>query len=527
MVNCVMNASSKTKNQYEKIIKMLEEQLAHSNQQNKKLSKQVEALTDQVRQLTKLIYGSKTEKSRYNAPDGQTSLFDDDPSFNHSEHTEEQSQQTISYSVVRKVSKKKRNDSLRDDIEIESVHYHPENTICDCCHHQMKEIGSKVIREEAKFIPAKMMKVQHIEHAYECKNCKTDESKAAQIKRGKAPQPAIQRSLASPSVLAKVIYDKFSLYLPLYRQVKEWERYGLNTNDKNLSNWVIRTATDWLLPIYNRMKILLMKKSIMHVDETYGQIIYRSDGKSGQSNAYNWVYRSVPCQGPPIVLFQSSLSRARSVLEDFIDNFSGTIICDGYSAYDNIENVNFANCWAHVRRYWLKANSKNGQIGVKFCDELFQLERQFKHLSPSKRRKRRKKYSKPIVDKFLDWVEKSPFYGKTALAKAADYTLNRINGLKAFLTDGRIEIHNNPAENAIRPNVIGRKNWLFSVSESGAKANAVCLSIAETAKANGIDFYRYLVKVLTDLPSMEIYQKPEIIDQYLPWSKMIQMECGK
>lgn len=516
-----------------KLIKLLEEQLAFSNQQNRELSKkleqstkQVEALTEQIRQLTKLIYGSKTEKSRYNPPDGQTSLFEDDPSFNHSEHTEEQSQQTISYSVVRRVSKKKRNDSLRNDVEVELIHHHPENTICDCCHHQMKEIGSKVVREEAKFIPAKMMRVQHIEHAYECKNCKTDESKAAQIKRGKAPQPAIQRSLASPSVLAKVIYDKFSLYLPLYRQVKEWERHGLETNDKNLSNWVIRTAHDWLFPLYNRMKTILMSKSIMHVDETYGQIIKRSDGKSGQSNAYNWVYRSVPCQGPPIVLFQSSLSRARAVLEGFIDNFSGTIICDGYSAYDKIKNVNFANCWAHVRRYWLKANSKNGQIGVKFCDDLFQLERQFKHLSPSKRRKKRLKYSKPIVDKFLDWVKKSPFYGKTALAKAADYTLNRVDGLKAFLTDGRIEIHNNPAENAIRPNVIGRKNWLFSVSESGAKANAICLSIAETAKANGIDFYRYLVKILTDLPNMEIYRNPEIIDHYMPWSKMIQIECG-
>ena len=92
------------------------------------------------------------------------------------------------------------------------------------------------------------------------------------------------------------------------------------------------------------------------------------------------------------------------------------------------------------------------------------------------------------LKKFLDWVEKSPFYGKNALAKAAEYTLNRANGLKAFLMDGRIEIDNNPAENAIRPNVIGRKNWLFSVSEAGAKANAICLSIAETAKSKRCGF---------------------------------------
>ena len=521
------NTSSTNENQYEKLIRMLEEQLAHSNQQNQDLSKQIGVLTEQVRHLTKLLYGAKTEKSKYNAPDGQGSLFDDDPSFNESEHTEEQSQQTISYTVVRKIQKKKRNDSLSDNVEVEEIHHHPENTHCDCCQGKMIEIGNTIVREEAEFIPARMKKIQHYEHAYECKKCKSNTFQKAQIKRGKAPQPPIQRSIAGPSVLAKVMYDKFSQYLPLYRQVKEWDRYGLNTNDKNLSNWVIRASHDWLLPIYDHMKHLMMTKSLLHVDETYGQIINRSDGKPGQTNAYNWVARSVPCQGPPMTIFHSALSRARSVLENFIEGFSGTIICDGYSAYDKLEGVTFANCWAHCRRYWLKADSKNGRIGVRYCDELYRLERKFKQLSPSKRRKKRQTYSKPIVDKFFEWVETSPFYGKNALAKAAEYTLNRANGLKAFLNDGRIEIDNNPAENAIRPNVLGRKNWLFSVSEAGAKANAICLSIAETAKSNGIDFYEYLKKLLTDLPNHGIHQNPEVLEQYMPWSKIIQGECSK
>jgi len=137
------------------------------------------------------------------------------------------------------------------------------------------------------------------------------------------------------------------------------------------------------------------------------------------------------------------------------------------------------------------------------------------------------KYSKPIVDEFFQWVDVSPFFGKSALAKAADYTLNRTDGLKAFLYDGRIEIDNNPAENAIRPNVIGRKNWIHSVSEAGARANAICLSLAETAKSNGIDFYEYIKKLLTDLPNLNIHQNPEVLDQYLPWSKIIRTTCSK
>lgn len=141
----MVNASSKNENQNEKLIRLLEEQLALSNQQNKDLSKQIEALTEQVRHLTKLLYGSKTEKSKYNVPDGQGSLFDDDPSFSEYEHTEEQSQQLISYTVVRKIRKKKRNDSLQENIEIEAIHHHPENTICDCCQGQMSEIGSSIV----------------------------------------------------------------------------------------------------------------------------------------------------------------------------------------------------------------------------------------------------------------------------------------------------------------------------------------------------------------------------------------------
>lgn len=373
MVNQV-NTSSENVKQTEHVIRLLEEQLAQANQQNKDSAKQIDVLTEQVRQLTKLLYGSKTEKSKYHIPDGQASLFDDDPSFSIPEHTEEKSQQTITYTVVRKIQTKKRNDSLRDNIETEMVHHHPDNIICDCCQHHMVEIGSTLAREEAAFIPAKMVKVQHIEHAYECRNCKGDTCRQAQIKRGKAPKSAIQRSLASPSLLAKVIYDKFVQYIPLYRQVKEWARYGLETNDKNLSNWVIRVAIDWLLPVYKRMKARLMAKSILHVDETYAQIINHSDGKTGQANAYNWVYRSVPSQGPMIILFDSALSRARAVLERFTEGYKGTIICDGYSAYGKLKDVTFANCWAHVRRYWLKADSKNGRIGVQYCDKLYQLE---------------------------------------------------------------------------------------------------------------------------------------------------------
>lgn len=136
-------------------------------------------------------------------------------------------------------------------------------------------------------------------------------------------------------------------------------------------------------------------------------------------------------------------------------------------------------------------------------------------------------YARKIIWKFFGWLERLPFFGKNALATATEYTLNRKEELKAFLYNGQIEIDNNPAENAIRLTVIGRKNWLFSVSEAGAKANAICLSLAETAKENGVDFYQYLVKLLTDLPNLPIHQQPELLQEYMPWSKSIQATCTK
>lgn len=162
-----------------------------------------------------------------------------------------------------------------------------------------------------------------------------------------------------------------------------------------------------------------------------------------------------------------------------------------------------------------------------YCDQLYRLERKFKNFKPGKRRKARLKYSKPIVEEFLKWIDASPFFGKSTIATAAEYTLKRTEELKAFLFDGRIEIDNNPVENAIRPNVIGRKNWLFSVSEARARANAICLSLAETAKANGIDYYQYLVKLFTDLPNLPIHQQPNILKDYMPWSKNIQARCAR
>lgn len=262
----------KNKDSQDKLIRLLEEQLAFTKEQNKQLTNQIDVLTEQVRQLTKMIYGSRSEKSKYQAPDGQCSLFEDDPSFNEPEHTGDQSEDTITYAVTRAKKKKKRNDVFAAWTETEEIHHHPAALTCACCENELYEIGAVVVREEAKLIPAKIIRVQHIEHAYECKQCKKDIEKNASIVRGKAPRAVIPRSIVGPELMARIITDKYTRYLPLYRQVDELKRLGLETNDKNLSNWVIRVAEDWLLPVVNQIKTVLLLRSHMHVDETGAQL---------------------------------------------------------------------------------------------------------------------------------------------------------------------------------------------------------------------------------------------------------------
>lgn len=262
-------------NQSDKMVRLLEEQLAFFKLQNQELSKQnqqliqqIENLTEQISQLRKLMYGARSEKSKYQAPDGQCSLFEDDPSFNEPEQTGEKSEDTVTYSVTRAKKKKKRNDVFAPGTEIEEVHHHPAQLTCACCQSDLQEIGSTLIREEAKLIPAKLICVQHISHAYECKQCKKDPNKNAFIRSGEAPKAVIPRSIVSPSLIARIMTDKYTRYLPLYRQVEELKRLGLETNDKNLSNWVIRAAEDWLAPIYEAMKVILLLRSNLHADET-------------------------------------------------------------------------------------------------------------------------------------------------------------------------------------------------------------------------------------------------------------------
>lgn len=439
-------------------------------------------LSNQVANLTKMLFGSRSEKTRY-------------------------SQEEIPQN------------------QTEEYHHRLEEPVCLCCNGEMKELGTKD-RSEVKLIPAKLVRCRHIVHRYECRNCK--KSGTNQIRVAPSPKRALPGSIASPSMITEAVYMKFTQFVPLERQLKDWQRLGLTLHSRTLNEWVNKVAEDWLAPIYQELKKQLLAKTILAVDETPSRILRRSDGKSGRSKSQNWVYRTIEGATHPITLFDSTLTRSRDELRKFLGNWLGLILCDGYSVYRQLPG----HCWAHARRKWVealelggKASSPAVRLGKMVCDALFRMERDWQEMPIMARDQLRQKFARPLLEDFYRWLETQFAAPKSALDKAITYCLNQKAGLLKFLEVPALPIHNNGAENAIRPLTLGKKNWLFSTSEAGGKANAIYLSLVETCKANHIDFRQYLEKLLIELPEVDLIQEPEKINNYLPWSLAIIESC--
>jgi prophage antirepressor-like protein len=243
--------------------------------------------------------------------------------------------------------------------------------------------------------------------------------------------------------------------------------------------------------------------------------------------------RTSGCEAHQIILFKYDPSRSKATLEGIIDGFSyGFIQSDGYSSYQHLKTIIDVGCWGHVRRYFtdvLKAMPENKKKtciaaeGVRRIDELFKLEKEFKNLTPEERYLARLEQSKPKAKEFFEWVKDCNVLPKTATGSAITYAKNQKEYLMNVFLDGRLELSNNLAENAIRPFVIGRKNWLFANTPNGADASAISYSIVETAKANGLIPYEYINYVLTRMSSRDF--TTSMIPDLFPWSDSIPENC--
>lgn len=335
--------------------------------------------------------------------------------------------------------------------------------------------------------------------------------------------PLISRSLASASLVANIVANKFELALPLDRQRHALSELGLVVSETTICNWVTDGAK-WVTNLSDHLLTMLKSQTHVHGDETPIQVL-REPGKSPTSKSYLWLMRSIEQAEQPIIHFHYAPSRSEAVATKLYTGFSGTLLCDGYSGYD------CAGCWAHCRRKFFEA--KNGaesrqsrsQEIVSIIDQMFGLEAQLKDLKPSERLTQRRGLIQPLFDQFWSLVENTQAMPKTKLGRAITYAVNQRNALGKFLNDPQIALSNNIAERSIKHTVIGRKNWLFSTSQKGAKANAVFLGLCETAKANGLNVRKYLVLLFEKLPQLGEFPTNDELEAYLPWNLEVQRRC--
>ena len=362
----------------------------------------------------------------------------------------------------------------------------------------------------------------------------------------KADRPAdlLRNSIVTPSLAAAIMNAKYTNSVPLYRLEQEFQRNDICISRQTMANWMIRLSERFLSLVYDRMHSHLCNMDVIQADETPVEVT--KDGRKAGSQSYMWVYRSGQYQkDTPVILYEYQKTRNATHPKAFLKDFSGTLVCDGYQVYHKLEdegtNIRVSGCWSHVRRSFYnvvkcakgpekeRVKKTLAYKALKQISGIYHLEGTLEKLSAEERQNRRQLVVKPLVGAFFAWVKehKDEVLPESETGKGFTYCLNQEKYLRAFLEDGNIPIDNNASERAIRSFVIGKKNWKLIDTIHGAQASAIMYSLVETAKANNLKIYEYLMYLLEEIPQHMDDTSLDFVDDLLPWSEKIPEACRK
>ncbi|MBN2866078.1 MAG: IS66 family transposase, partial [Thiotrichales bacterium] len=380
----------------------------------------------------------------------------------------------------------------------------PAGETCECGA-LFKAIGEEV-SEQLEIIPAKIIVRQLVRKKYACPCCEGD------LKLAPMPKQPIPKSIAGPRLLAYITTAKYQDALPLYRQENAFKRLGVELSRQTMANWMVKTA-ELCQPLYNLLQDHLLESGYVHMDETRVQVLNETD-KTPESQSYMWVRKTGDAH-KPVVLFDYAPNRKAQTAIDLLPEFTGYLQTDDYAGYHKIgstKHITHLGCWAHARRKFMDAKkvlpkNKTGKadMAINLIQKLYRIEQQVKNQPPNQRLEARQTHSLPVLTQLKTWLDNSlnNTLPKSKLGEALSYLAKNWDKLTVYITDGRLNIDNNPVENAIRPFAIGRKNWLFSNSVKGVKASAMLYSLIETAKANDLEPQAYLTQLFTELPNCQ------------------------
>ena len=512
-------------------IRTLQETISSMREREAAMQAERDNLKEQVDYLTEKLFGKSSEK-RLDIP-GQLSLFNE----------AEQEQDPASFAeeereaVTEKPEKPRKQKSSMNEkfagvpVEKVLVDLPEEEKVCAECGTPLEKIGEEFLKQEFHFVPARGKIIQYYSVNYKCPAC-SELNELPEIIKGKDGHPHMIHGMASASTVAWVMYQKYVNCIPLYRQEADFRtQLGVEIGRTTMANWIISNATDFFTPMFDFFHRTLLKRVFLMADETPVQVLKEPDRRA-QTKSYMWIFRTGEDTGPPVILYHYSETRAGDTAADFLEDFDGYLMCDGYSGYNKVKKAKRTCCWAHVRRYLIDAIPKGKQFdytqpavqGLKYVQELFALEDEIhaKYTKPEDIKKARLKKELPILEGFWSWLDKQTPVRNSRLDKAVTYIRNRKPYLSTYLEDGRCSFSNNASERSVKPFVMGRKNWLFSDTPDGANASALVYSMVETAKANGVNPYHYLAFLLEKYPSS--LMTDEELEALAPWNEAVKAE---
>lgn len=337
----------------------------------------------------------------------------------------------------------------------------------------------------------------------------------------KVKDDSFSHSFCTSSFAAEILSNKFILGVPYYRQSKYLFDDGLCISRQNLCNYQLKTS-EIIKPMYNYLIQKLKETSVkvLHADETTLRVL-----DVAKSKCYVWLFNSSYYE-KPIFIYLFDTTRSSNVPKQFLNDYSGYLISDCYSGYNEIPNVKNSYCWVHARRKFieildnlpteLKETSKS-QLIVNEIDKMFALEKRFrkKKLTATEILKERNggEFKKHLDQVFKLLSETNP-KPSSPLEDAINYILKRKESFLEILNDGHLDLSNNSAERGVKPFVIARKNFLFANTTSGAQSSTIIFSILQTAIANGVDHKKYIKKLIEEIG---INPSTEKLESLLPW----------
>lgn len=461
-------------------------------------------LRERVRLLYAKLFGKKSEKTGAEL-NPQLPLFD----MPEPEGLEPE-RETIQ---IEAHSREKRGRKpLPEDLpRIEVIHDIDEVEKTCGCGARLCRIGEDV-SEKLDIIPAVIRVIRHVRPKYACKTCEGLETAGGTVKIAPPPKQLIAKGIATAGLLAHILTAKFCDALPFYRQEKQFHRLGAEIPRATMCNWAMKVATA-CQPLLQLLHREIRSGPLINIDETSVQVL-DEPGRSPTTKSYMWICRGGKPERPGL-LYHYDPNRSAAVAKDLLDGYSGIVQSDGYAGYDWLgkqTDIVHAGCWAHARRKFTDARKGQGKgkksgsvdVALSYIRRIYAIEREVaqKELTAAEHLALRREKSAQVLEDFYAWLVKksSQLTPKSLLGEAVNYTLNQWQRLKVFVDYPVLTLDNNSAENAIRPFVVGRKNWLFAGTVEGARASATIYSLIETAKANKLEPYKYLRFLFEKLP---------------------------